>query len=59
MSMPFELIDGLKEKAWKPIDKTWLQKLAKHLKQAQSSTIKQIRLIMHIESDDFYQQLTQ
>jgi hypothetical protein len=24
ISMPFELIDGVKEKTWKAIDKTWL-----------------------------------
>jgi hypothetical protein len=40
MSMPFEFIDGLEEKTWQPIEKTWLKKLMKHLKQAQSSTIR-------------------
>ena len=30
MSMPFEFIDGLKEKDWTAIDKIWLQKLSKH-----------------------------
>ncbi len=56
--MPFELIDGLKEKTWKAIDQTWLQKLMKHLQQEESSTIKQIRLIRHIGRDDFYKQST-
>jgi hypothetical protein len=54
MSMPFDFIDGLKEKDWTAIDKIWLQKLSKHLKHAQSTTIKQIRLIRHIGRDCFY-----
>jgi hypothetical protein len=59
MSMPFQFIDGLKEKAWTAIDKIWLQKSSKHLKQAQSTTIKQIRLIRHIGRDNFYNQSTE
>ncbi len=59
MSMPFEFIYGLKEKTWKAIDKTWLQKLTNNLKHTQSSTIKQIRLIRHIGRDDFYKQSTE
>jgi hypothetical protein len=59
MSMPFELIDGLKEKDWTAIDKIWLQKLSKHLRHAQSTIIKQIRLIRHIAGDDFYNQSTE
>jgi hypothetical protein len=54
MSMPFEFIDGLKEKAWTAIGKIWLQKLSKHLKHAQSTTIMQIRLIRHTGRDDFH-----
>jgi hypothetical protein len=59
MSMPFDFIDGLKEKDWTAIDKIWLQKLSKHLKHIQSTTIKQIRLIRHIGRDDFYNQSTE
>jgi hypothetical protein len=59
MSMPFEFIDGLKEKELTAIDKIWLRKLWKHLRHAQSTTIKQIRLIRHIGRDDFYKQSTE
>ncbi len=59
MSMPFEFIDGLKENAWTAIDKIWLQKLSKHLKYTQSTTIKQIRLMRHIGRDDYYNKSTE
>jgi hypothetical protein len=42
MCMPFDFIDGLKDKKWTRIDNKWLVKLVKHLKKAQSSNIKQI-----------------
>jgi hypothetical protein len=42
MCMPFDFIDGLKDKKWTHIDKKWLAKLMKHLKKAQSSNNKQI-----------------
>jgi hypothetical protein len=58
MSMPYEFIDGLK-KTWKAIDNIWLQKLSTHLSKAQSTTIKQIRLIRHIGRDDFYNHLSE
>jgi hypothetical protein len=48
MSMPFDFINGLKDKKWTHIDNKWLVKLTKHLKKAQSSNIKQIRFIRHI-----------
>jgi hypothetical protein len=44
MCMPFDFIDGLKDKKWTHIHKKWLARLMKHLKKAQSSNIKQIRL---------------
>jgi hypothetical protein len=59
MSMPFEFIDGSKEKEWIAIDKIWLPKLSTHLRHAQSTTIKQIRLIRHIGRDEFYNQSTE
>jgi hypothetical protein len=46
MCMPFDFIDGLKYKNWINIDQKWLAKLMRHLKKAQSSNIKQIRLIV-------------
>ncbi len=46
--MPFDFIDGLKDKKWTHIDKKWLGRLMKHLKKAQSSNIKQIIFIRHI-----------
>jgi hypothetical protein len=40
MCMPFDVIDGLKDKKWTCIDQKWLAKLMRHLKKAQSSNIK-------------------
>jgi hypothetical protein len=54
MCMPFDFIDGLKEKNWTHIHKKWLARLMKHLKKAQSSNIKQIRFIRHIGRLDIY-----
>ncbi len=48
MCMPFDFIDGLKDKKWTRIDQKWLARLMRHLKKAQSSNIKQIRFIRHI-----------
>ncbi len=47
MCMPFDFIDGLRDKNWTHIDHTWLARLMKHLKKAQSSNIKQIRYEAH------------
>ncbi len=49
MCMTFDFIDGLKDKNWTRIDHKWLARLMKHLKEAQSSNIKQIKFIRHIE----------
>ncbi len=54
MCMPFDFIDELKDENWTHIDHKWLAKLMKHLKKAQSSNIKQIRFIRHIERLDIY-----
>ncbi len=54
MCMPFDFIDGLKDKNWTRIDQNWLARLIKHLKKAQSSNIKQIRFIRHIGRLDIY-----
>jgi hypothetical protein len=54
MCMPFDFIDGLKDKKWTRIDPKWLARLMKHLKKAQSSNIKQIRFIRHIVRLDIY-----
>ncbi len=40
MCMPFEFIDGLKDKNWTGIDQKWLAMLMRHLKKTQSSNIK-------------------
>ena len=55
MYMPFDLINGLKDEKWTRIDNKWLLKLMKHLKKDQSSNIKQIRFIRHIERLDIYE----
>jgi hypothetical protein len=57
MCMPFDFIDGLKDKKWTHIDKKWLARLIKHLKKAQSSNNKQIRFIRHIRRLDIYDNL--
>ena len=54
MCMPFDFINGLKDKKWTRIDHKWLARLMKHLKKAQSSNIKQIRFIRHIGRLDIY-----
>ncbi len=54
MYMPFDFIDGLKDKKWTHVDKKWLNRLMKHLKKAQSSNIKQIRFVRHIGRLDIY-----
>ncbi len=54
MCMPFDLIDGLKDTNWTRIDHKWLARLMKHLKNAQSSNIKQIRFIRYIGILDIY-----
>ena len=54
MCMPFDFIDGLKDKKWTCIDRKWLARLMKHLKKAQPSNIKQIRFIGHIGRLDIY-----
>ena len=59
MCMPFEFIDGLKVGTWNHIDNRWLAKLLKHLKQALSSSIKQIRFIRCIRRHDMYKTLTE
>ncbi len=59
MCMPFDFIDGLKDKKWTCIDQRWLAKLMKHLKKAQSSNIKQIRFIRCIGRFDVYDNSTE
>jgi hypothetical protein len=54
MCMPFDFIDGVKDKKWTHVDKKWLNRLMKHLKKAQSSNIKQIRFVRHIGRLDIY-----
>jgi hypothetical protein len=49
MYMPFDFLNGLKDKKWTRIDHKWLAGLMKHLKKAQSSNIKQIRFIGTLE----------
>jgi hypothetical protein len=49
MCMPFDFINGLKDKKCTHIDKKWLARMMKHMKKAQPSNIKQIRFIRHID----------
>ena len=48
LSMPFEFICTLKVGTWTPIDRNWLNKLHKHLGQADNYSIKQVRFIRRI-----------
>ena len=59
MCMPFDFIDGLKDKNWTRIDHKWLARLMKHLKKAQSSNIKQIRFIRQTGRLDIYYNSTE
>jgi hypothetical protein len=59
MCMPFDFIDGLKDKNWTRINQKWLARLMKHLKKSQSSNIKQIRFIRHIGWLDIYENSTE
>jgi hypothetical protein len=54
MCMPFDFINGLKDKKLTCIDHKWLTRLIKHLKKAQSSNLKQIRFMRHIGRHDIY-----
>jgi hypothetical protein len=54
MCMPFDFINGLKDKKWTCFEHKWLAKLMKHLKKGLSSNIKPIRLIRHIGRLDIY-----
>ena len=51
LSMPFEFIRKLKVGTWTPIDRNWLQRLHKHLTQADNNSIKQVRFIQRINTD--------
>ena len=53
LSMPFELIRKLKVGTWTPIDRNWLQRLYKHLTQADKNSIKQVRFIRKINTDNW------
>ncbi len=55
MCMPFDFINGLKDKKKTRNDYKWLVKVMKHLKKAQSSNITQIRFIRHIGRLDIYE----
>jgi hypothetical protein len=57
--MPFDFIDGLKDKKWTHVDKKWLNRLMKHLKKAHSSNIKQIRFVRHIRRLHIYDNSTE
>ncbi len=59
MCMPFDFIDGLKDKKWTHIDQRLLAKLMRHLKKAQSSNIKQIRCIRQIGRLNIYDNSTE
>ncbi len=59
MCMPFDFIDGLKDKNGLILTRKWLAKLMRNLKKAQSSNIKQIRFIRQIGRLDIYDNSTE
>ncbi len=48
LSMPFEFIRKLKAGTWTPINRNWLQKLHKHLTQADNNSINHVRFIRRL-----------
>ena len=53
-SMPYKFVNGLKENVMTNLDKGWMGKLKKTLKQAETSTIKQIKLHRVIQPWDYF-----
>jgi len=52
LSMPFEFIRNLKVGVWTNIERHWLKRLQKHLAQAENNSIKQVRFIRKIVTDN-------
>ena len=52
LSMPFEFIRNLKVDVWTNIERNWLKRLQKHLAQAENTSIKQVRFIRKIVTDN-------
>ena len=52
LSMPFEFIRNLKNGIWTNIERNWLKRLQKHLAQAENNSIKQVRFIRKIVTDN-------
>jgi len=50
--MPFEFVRNLKLGVWTNIERSWLQKLQKHLSQAENTLIKHVRFIRKIKTDN-------
>ena len=53
LSMPFEFIRNLKNGIWTNIERNWLKRLQKHLTQAENNSIKQVRFIRKIVTDNW------
>ena len=53
LSMPFEFIHKLKIGIWTNIEIYWLKRLQKHLTQAENNSIKQVRFIRKIVTDNW------
>jgi len=52
LSMPFEFIRNLKVGVWTNIERNWLKRLQKHLPQAENTSIKEVRFIRKIVTDN-------
>jgi len=52
LSMPFQFIRNLKVGVWTNIERNWLKRLQKHLTQAENTSIKQVRFIRKIVTDN-------
>jgi len=52
LSMPFDFIRNLKVGVWTNIERNWLKRLHKHLAQAENNSIKQVKLIRKIVTDN-------
>ncbi len=50
--MPFDFVNDLEDNKWTMLDKKWLKEVKKTLKQAQSHSVKDVKLVRTIMKED-------